>query len=175
MRGPHSAHDLGRPRRSSALTLIRGIHEEHEHRRRLAGTLAGRHVLLVGRHGVPRPLLVEKIRRCGAILARRFDRSVGALVVGDDPPARDLQRAASEGVLVLGSAELDEIVRAREEMFRVDAAAIRRSLDQSRDAARNGTRPGRAARPAELSSEAKARIASQLAEVARMRVRQRGI
>src|SRR4051812_14445761 len=51
-------------RRVSGLEVIRELHEQHENRRRLGSTLAGKDVLIVGRQKLARAELTARLTRC---------------------------------------------------------------------------------------------------------------
>jgi hypothetical protein len=104
--------------------VIAELHDVHARRHKLAMSLHGLAVATTGRVSVAGHTAATALVLCGATPTNKLapprqrrdgkqDRAADVLVVGEDPDQRAVDAAAKRGLLVLGEADLTEILRAR--------------------------------------------------------------
>jgi hypothetical protein len=136
--------------------MIAELHGIHARRHQLAMSLSGRVVATTGKVSVPGQTAADALALCGATPTKKVgpprpgkkERAAEVLIVGSGADERALNLAAKHGLLVLGEADLLEILRVRVSLIAEQRVGLEPSLVRARkDAAAlrvKGT-PGRMA------------------------------
>jgi hypothetical protein len=150
-------------RGGSMVGVIAELHDVHARRHKLAMSLDGRVVATTGRVSVAGHAASTALILCGATPTNKVaaprpkrdgkqDRAAEVLVVGNDPDQRAVDVAAKRGLLVIGEADLTEILRARASVMADRRATVDPAAKRARKEALAGRGKGVTADPARVSA-----------------------